>query len=91
VRFEQEIAMKLVSEAERETIFAEFLVDGLLRGDIKSRYEAYNIGRNGGWLSANDIRRLENMNDINSGDVYLVPLNMTPAGQAGEGANNGRA
>lgn len=91
VRIEQEIFMKLISEAEKDTVFAEFLVDGLLRGDIKSRYEAYAVGRNGGWLSANDIRRLENMNDIVNGNQYLVPLNMTPAGQPGQGENNGRA
>lgn len=92
VRFEQEIAMKLISEADRDKIFAEFVVEGLLRGDIKSRYEAYSIAKNGGWMSANDIRRLENMNDIANGDMYLVPLNMIPAEQVGrEGANNARA
>lgn len=88
VRFEQEIAMKLISEADREHIFAEFLVEGLLRGDIKSRYEAYNLARNGGWMSSNEIRRLENMNEIPNGDMYLVPLNMIPAENVGrEGAD----
>lgn len=86
VRIEQEITMKLIGEADRDNIFAEFLVEGLLRGDTKSRYEAYNIARNGGWMSANDIRRLENMNDIENGDTYLVPLNMTPAKQGGSNA-----
>ena len=88
VRIEQEINMKLLSEADKGTYFTEFLVEGLLRGDIKSRYEAYNIARNGGWMSANDIRRLENMNDIKNGDVYLVPLNMTPVNQIGQGGSN---
>lgn len=63
--------------------FAEFLLDGLNRGDMDSRYTAYAIGRNWGWLSVNDIRRLENMNPITGGDEYLRPLNMTPAGTPG--------
>ena len=65
------------------SIFAEHNVGGLLRGDLKSRYEAYAIARNWGWLSANDVRRLENMNPLPSadGDAYLQPLNMVPAGQ----------
>lgn len=62
--------------------FAEFLLDGISRGDQPSRYTAYSIGRNWGWLSANDVRRLENMNSIGSaGDIYLQPLNMTEEGQ----------
>lgn len=59
--------------------FFEFNLDGLLRGDIKSRYEAFGIGRQWGWLSVNDIRRLDNMNSIAGGDVYLQPVNMVPA------------
>ena len=76
VRWEQAIRMRLLTPTERKRYFAEHLVDGLLRGDIKSRYEAYNIGRNGGWLSANDIRSLENMNPIPGGDTYWTPMNM---------------
>lgn len=78
VRWEQAIRMQLFSPAERKTHFAEFLVDGLLRGDFKSRQEGYAIGRQWGWLSANDIRELENQNPIEAehGDAYLVPLNM---------------
>lgn len=61
--------------------YFEFNVAGLLRGDLKARYEAYTHGRQWGWLSINDIRRLENMNPIPAGgDQYLVPLNMAPAG-----------
>lgn len=83
VRWEQQIARSLLTATERKTYFAEFLVDGLLRGDIESRYRAYATARQWGWLSANDVRRLENMNPIEGGDTYLVPLNMVPAGQAG--------
>jgi len=81
VRWEMTIAERLMTGAEREQYFAEFLVDGLLRGDITSRYAAYATGRQNGWLSANDIRRLENMNPVEGGDIYLVPLNMIPVDQ----------
>ena len=79
-RFEQSILRDLFTPEERRTWYAEFLVDGLLRGDIQSRYQAYAVGRQNGWLSANDIREKENMNPIaEGGDLYLVPLNMVPA------------
>lgn len=80
VRLEQAISRDLLTPAERaQGYFAEHLVDALLRGDIKTRYEAYGQGRQNGWLSANDIREMENMNPVEGGDVYLVPLNMVPA------------
>lgn len=76
VRWEQELNRKLFATRD---FFAKFSVEGLLRADIKSRYDAYAVGRTNGWLSANDIRTLEDMNPINGGDQYLVPLNMAPA------------
>jgi len=84
VRWEQEIKRKLTMPSETD-LFAEHLVDGLLRGDQKTRYEAYTKGRNWGWLSANDVRELENMNplDGDEGESYIVPLNMTPADALG--------
>lgn len=78
IRWEQAIRKDLISNPR---FFAEHNVSGLLRGDLKSRYEAYFTGRQGGWLSVNEIRRLENMPTIGpAGDVYLDPLNMVPAG-----------
>lgn len=84
VRWEQALSRDLLTPAERVRYFPEFVVDGLLRGDIQSRYQAYAVGRQNGWLSANDIRDLENMNRVEGGDVYLVPLNMIPADRVGE-------
>lgn len=75
VRWEQELKRKLTLPEDGVAI--EFKLDGLLRGDTKSRFEAYAIGRQNGWLSANDVRELENMNLIDGGDQYLVPVNMT--------------
>ncbi len=81
-RIEQQISKDLLTEAERQYLYAAFLIDGLLRGDIKSRYEAYAIGRGWGWMSVNDVRFRENMNGIGpEGDSYLIPLNMVPADQ----------
>ena len=81
VRWEQELNRKLFLPSERGRYFVEFKVDGLLRGDIQSRYSAYATARNWGWLSINDIRRLENMNPVENGNDYLQPLNMTLAGE----------
>lgn len=78
-RWESEANRKLFSFAERQAgLFVEHNTDALLRGDTSSRYAAYAIGRQWGWLSQNDIRRKENMDDIAGGDTYLSPLNMTP-------------
>jgi len=80
-KWEQECNYKLFMPSEQQNMFCEILVDGLLRGNITSRYAAYNIGRNAGFLSVNDIREKENMNSIGEdGDIYLEPLNMKPAG-----------
>ncbi len=81
VRWEGGILTRLLTSAERGRYFSEHLVDALLRGDIKSRYEAYAIGRNWGWLSADDVGEMENRNPLpdGRGEVYLVPLNMVPA------------
>lgn len=85
VRWEQWMTIRLLTEKERKKgYFIQFLVDGLLRGDIASRYQAYATGRQNGWLSANDIRVLENMNPIDGGEVYLVPLNMVSADEVGK-------
>lgn len=84
VRWEQALKLRLLREREGDQIyFAEFLVDGLLRGDVQSRYNAYAVGRQNGWLSADDIRELENMNPLpgEQGKTYLLPLNMVPADQ----------
>lgn len=79
-RIAQSVNRDLLGISERRDYFAEHLTAALERGDLMTRYNAYNVGRNGGWLSANDIREMENMNPIEGGDVYLQPMNMAPAG-----------
>lgn len=81
IKWEQEIQRKLIPRLEQGIQFAEHLVDGLLRGDIASRYAAYAVGRQWGWLSPDDVRERENMNPLpdKQGEMYLVPTNMAPA------------
>lgn len=79
VRFEAEYKRQLMTPQEQRQLDVEHMVDGLLRGDIQTRYNAYHLARQDGWLSANDIRARENLNPVEGGDVYLVPLNMVPA------------
>lgn len=81
VRWEQQLNRKVIRHKDRGRLFFEFNVDGILRGDLQSRYQAYSIGRNWGWLSVNEIREKENLNPIGSdGDVYMQPLNMQALG-----------
>lgn len=79
-RWESQLNAKLLSTGERRTMYWEFLRDALLQGDIQSRYAAYAVGRQWGWLSVNDVRRKENMRSVDNGDDYLQPVNMTPLG-----------
>lgn len=78
VRWEQAINQQLLNGSGM--FFAEHSIDALLRGDIGSRYNAYAIGRQWGWLSVNDIRSLENMNPVAEGDGYMQPMNMIELG-----------
>ena len=84
VAIEQAASRDLLLGDDRDGFFVEFNVAGLLRGDFKTRMQGYAWGRQWGWLSVNDICRLENMPTIGpAGDVYLVPLNMSPTGAPG--------
>ena len=92
VRWEQSINRALLSDTEKADYFVKFNVDGLLRGDYQSRMNGYAVGRQNGWMSANDIRELENLDRIPAelgGDLYLVNGNMLPLVSAGAAyANN---
>ncbi|HEX8323910.1 MAG TPA: phage portal protein [Tepidisphaeraceae bacterium] len=77
VKFEQELMSKGLLESERADVEVRFNLDGLLRGSTQERYSSYQTGRQGGWLSINDIRRKESLPPIEGGNAYLTPLNMT--------------
>ena len=77
--FEDEIWRTLLLPSERARWFAEHRMQGLLRGDTKSRMEAYAIGVQNGWMNRNEVRELENLNAVDGLDEFLAPLNMTTA------------
>lgn len=79
-RIEQAMNAAFLTATSRKALFVEHDLAGLLRGDMKARYEAYRVGREWGWLSPNEIRGLENMSEIEGGGEYLSPLNMTTLG-----------
>ncbi|MFZ5719211.1 MAG: phage portal protein [Pseudomonadota bacterium] len=86
---EQAKRRDLLIGADRDRYFIEYNVAGLLRGNLEKRWQAFFQGRQGGWLSVNDVRRLENMDPIGpAGDVYESALNMKPAGQAKDPAED---
>ena len=92
-RWEQNMMRSLLSDDEKSAFFIKFNVDGLLRGDYQSRMNGYAIGRQNGWMSANDIRELENLDRIPAelgGDLYLINGNMTKLEDAGIFASNGK-
>lgn len=86
VRWEQTLARTLFTVEEKKKFFFRFNVEGLLRGDYVSRMNGYATARQNGWMSANDIRELENLDRIpteEGGDMYLVNGNMLPLTKAG--------
>ena len=105
IRWEQSMSRVLLSESEKPQEFIKFNVDGLLRGDYASRMTGYATARQNGWMSANDIRELENLDRIPAelgGDLYLINGAMTKLEDAGafadtaadagkDGENNGTA
>ena len=91
IRWEQSLSRALFSKDEKRTFFFKFNVEGLLRGDYQSRMNGYAVGRQNGWMSANDIRELENLDRIPAeagGDLYLVNGNMLPLEKAGNAYAN---
>jgi HK97 family phage portal protein len=81
VRWEQAMNYSLLTEREQGKYYFEFLVDGLLRGDIAARYTAYQTAINDGIMSPNEVRAKENMNprEDGLGDVYMRSANTVPA------------
>ena len=82
ILWEQELETQLLPEEDWEDHFIEFVLEGLLRGDIKSRYEAYVLAKRNGWMNGNEIRQKENMNPMgDKGDIYTIEMNMVDLSQ----------
>jgi HK97 family phage portal protein len=84
---EQEIFRCLLDRDDR--YFAEYAVEGLLRADSQGRASYYNICLQNGWMSRNEVRKLENLPPIPGGDVYTVQSNLLPIEQLGQGKDGG--
>lgn len=82
-RWEQRMNMQLLMAESAAGYFVEFLLNSLLRGDSKARADSYKSGRDGSWLTINDIRAMENLDPIDDpiADQVVIPVNMSPAGQ----------
>ena len=86
IRWEQSLQKALLLPGEKWKYFIKLNVDGLMRGDYQSRMNGYSIGRQNGWLSANDIREMEDMNPIpdeDGGNLYLINGNLCKLADAG--------
>ena len=93
IRWEQSLNRALLNVDEKKIYFFKFNVEGLLRGDYQSRMQGYATARQNGWMSANDIRELENLDKIpaeSGGDLYLVNGNMLPLNKAGAYADKNK-
>lgn len=81
VRIEQTCYKDLINSNEQTTMFSKFNINGLLRGDLAARTAYYHNARQDGWMNANEIRALEDMNtisDADGGNVYAINGNMIP-------------
>ncbi len=82
IRWQDETYRKLFTNTERRTaVFSvRFNANALLSADFETRMKGHATGRQWGWLSANDVLLIEDMDDIgNQGDIYMVPANMANA------------
>lgn len=83
--YEQELDYKLFLNTEiRKGYYLKFNADAILRADIKTRYESYRIGIQGGFITANEVRQLEEKEALPGGDKLLINGNMMPIEMAGE-------
>jgi HK97 family phage portal protein len=86
-QFEEEANIKLFGRQQRGVFYTKFNLAALLRGDMASRYAAYAVAHNNGWLNGDEIRAFEELNPIPGGlgKLYLVPANMMTREQMEKG------
>ena len=77
-QLEQEADLKLFGRINRGVLYTKLNMAALLRGDMKSRYEAYEIAHRNGWLNADEIRAREDMNPLpkGQGKIYVLQAQM---------------
>ena len=77
-RIEAAMTAQLLPELSRQSLYIEHDLQGLLRGDLATRYAAYGVGIQNGFLTGNQVAGFENLPRFEGGDEHLRPLNMTP-------------
>lgn len=83
-RIEQAVSKQLLTPQERaQGISTRFNMDGLLRGDTASRFAAYQTGLQNGIYTINEVRRKENMEDIEGGNIPRLQMQNVPITEAG--------
>jgi HK97 family phage portal protein len=87
-RWEEELARKLLREDEKDSHFFKFNINGLMRGDAKTRAEYYRLMLDLGVMNINEVRNLEEFNDISGGNQHLVQVNRTPLEKLGSNGSN---
>lgn len=90
-RIETQMNLKLFRTNELGNTYVEFNVNGLLRGDAKTRNEAYKTAITNGYMSINEVRRKENLNSIEGGDKHFMQMNMTTIEKIGTDADENTA
>lgn len=83
VRMEQRFYVELLSASDQVTHYVKFNVEGLLRGDVKSQFDAYQVAKQNGWMNADEIRELEDLNPLPDelGQEYWQPVNLGVVGE----------
>jgi HK97 family phage portal protein len=87
VRWEQALNIKLFGETDRERFYVKFELDGLMRGNMKARYDAYSVGLQQGILCVDEARGFEDLPPLPNGEgkIHRFPLNL---GEAGKGVKS---
>ena len=96
IRDEQAMNTTLFRSSERGRFYVKINSDGILRGDLKTRYDAYRLALLAGWKTINEVRALEDLEPLEGGDVLPRPAAIwgkddpsmdivNPGGDQGEG------
>jgi hypothetical protein len=75
VKIEEALNNKLFSEKDRKKYSVKYNMDAFLRGDTSSRYAAFGLALQNGWMNINEVREREDLNPVDNGDTFFVPLN----------------
>lgn len=87
-RFETELETKLLRNSEKDTHFIDYNVNGLLRGDIAARTQFYEVMTRIGAMNRNEVRQKENLNPVDGGDRYYVPMQTIPTDRVDDWINS---